>query len=147
MGLAAVLGVAGYVLTNVATRLGSQTGMGETAVGIVLTSVVTSLPELVTSIAAVRRGALQLAVGGIIGGNAFDCLFAGAADVAYRDGSIYHAVSGSTLLWIALSVLMTGVLLLGLIRREKNGVGNIGFESAALIVLYGFGIATAVFAA
>ena len=70
----------------------------------------------------------------------------GAADLAYRDGSIYHAVPEQTLLWMALSILMTGVLLLGLIRREKNGVGNIGFESAALIVLYGFGIATAVFA-
>ncbi len=145
VGLAAVLGVAGYVLTSVATRLGSQTGMGETAVGIVLTSVVTSLPELVTSIAAVRRGALQLAVGGIIGGNAFDCLFAGAADVAYRDGSIYHAVSGSTLLWIALSVLMTGVLLLGLIRREKSGLGNVGFESASIAGLYVLGVALSLF--
>ncbi len=140
IGLAAVLGVTGYILTNIASRLGHQTGMGETAVGIVLTSVVTSLPELVTSIAAVRRGALQLAVGGIIGGNAFDCLFAGAADVAYRDGSIYHAVSDPTLLWVALSVLMTGVLLLGLIRREKRGLGNVGFESASIAALYVLGV-------
>ena len=84
-------------------------------------------------------------MGGIIGGNAFDCLFAGAADVAYRDGSIYHAVSGSTLLWIALSVLMTGVLLLGLIRREKNGVGNVGFESASIAALYALGVALSLF--
>ncbi|RJS94266.1 sodium:calcium antiporter [Salinisphaera sp. Q1T1-3] len=137
---AGLLGVSGFTLTNVATRLGTQTGLGETAVGIVLTSVVTSLPELVTSIAAVRRGALQLAVGGIIGGNAFDCLFAGAADVSYRPGSIYHAVGSDTLLWVALSVLMTGVLLLGLIRREKSGVGNIGFESAAIAALYALGV-------
>ena len=79
--------------------------------------------------------------------NVFDVLFLSAADVAYRDGSIYHAIPEQTLLWMGLSILMTGVLLLGLIRREKNGVGNIGFESAALIVLYGFGIANAVFAA
>jgi cation:H+ antiporter len=43
--------------------------------------------ELVTTIAAVRRGALQLAVGGIIGGNTFDTLFLTAADVSYREGS------------------------------------------------------------
>jgi cation:H+ antiporter len=91
-------------------------------------------------VAAVRRGALQLAVGGIIGGNAFDCLFAGAADVAYRGGSIYHAIPDQTLLWMALSLLMTGVLLLGLIRREKKGIGNIGFESATIAVLYAAGI-------
>jgi Ca2+/Na+ antiporter len=46
--------------------------------------VVTSLPELVTTLAAVRRGALQLAVGGIIGGNTFDTLFLTISDVGYR---------------------------------------------------------------
>ena len=51
-----------------------------------MTAVATSLPELVTTLAAVRRGAAQLAVGGIIGGNAFDVLFLSASDVAYRDG-------------------------------------------------------------
>ena len=138
--LAAILGLTGYVLEGVASRLGNATGMSDTAVGVVLTAISTSLPELVTSIAAVRRGALQLAVGGIIGGNAFDCLFAASSDIAYRDGSIYHAVSGDTLLWVALSVAMTAVLLLGLIRRQKQGIGNIGFESATLFGLYGSGI-------
>ena len=138
--LAAILGLTGYVLEGVASRLGNATGMSDTAVGVVLTAISTSLPELVTSIAAVRRGALQLAVGGIIGGNAFDCLFAATSDIAYRDGSIYHAVSGDTLLWVALSVAMTAVLLLGLIRRQKQGIGNIGFESATLFGLYGAGI-------
>ena len=102
---------------------------------------VTSLPELVTSVAAVRRGALTLAVGGIIGGNAFDTLFVAASDIAYRDGSIYHHVSNSVLLWVALSILMTGVLLMGLLRREKHGLGKIGFESVTLIGLYFAGVA------
>lgn len=142
--LAALLGLSGFVLETVASRLGEQTGLGATAVGVVLTAICTSLPELVTSVAAVRRGALQLAVGGIIGGNAFDCLFAGAADLAYRGGSIYHAIPDQTLLWMALSLLMTGVLLLGLIRREKKGLGNIGFESAMIAVLYAAGIGLSV---
>jgi cation:H+ antiporter len=142
--LAALLGLSGFVLETVASRLGEQTGLGATAVGVVLTAICTSLPELVTSVAAVRRGALQLAVGGIIGGNAFDCLFAGAADLAYRGGSIYHAIPDQTLLWMALSLLMTGVLLLGLIRREKKGLGNIGFESATIAVLYAAGIGLSV---
>ena len=145
--LAALLGLSGFVLETVASRLGEQTGLGATAVGVVLTAICTSLPELVTSVAAVRRGALQLAVGGIIGGNAFDCLFAGAADLAYRGGSIYHAIPDQTLLWMALSLLMTGVLLLGLIRREKKGLGNIGFESATIAVLYAAGIGLSVAAA
>lgn len=39
--------------------------------------------------AAVRRGALTLAVGDILGGNCFDVLFISGSDVAYREGSIY----------------------------------------------------------
>ncbi|WP_166255772.1 hypothetical protein [Marinobacter salicampi] len=106
-----------------------------------LTATSTSLPELVTSVAAVRRGALTLAVGGIIGGNAFDTLFTAASDVAYREGSIYHAVSDATIIWITLSLLMTSTLMMGLIRRQEQGVARIGTESAAVIVLYGLGVA------
>jgi cation:H+ antiporter len=40
-----------------------------------ITSTCTSIPELVTAVAAVRQGSLTLAVGGIVGGNAFDTLF------------------------------------------------------------------------
>jgi len=139
--LAVAMGVSGWLLQGAATVISAETGLGQAVIGVLLTSVVTSLPELVTTVAAVRRGALTLAVSGIIGGNAFDTLFAAASDVAYREGSIYHAVSHEVLLWVALSALMTGVLLLGLIRREKHGPGRIGFESVALIVLYFSGVA------
>lgn len=139
IGLALLLGITGFVVEGAASVVGNATGLSATAVGVLLTAVCTSLPELVTSIAAVRRGALQLAIGGIIGGNAFDCLFAGASDIAYRHGSIYHNISHATLLWIALSLLMTGVLLLGLVRREEKGMSNIGFESVILIAIYIFG--------
>ena len=139
--MAAILGVSGWLLEASATEIAARTWLSEAAVGVLLTAVVTSLPELVTSVAAVRRGALTLAVSGIIGGNAFDTLFVAASDIAYREGSIYHQISGSVLLWVALSILMTGVLLMGLLRREKHGLGRIGFESVTLIGLYFAGVA------
>jgi len=105
-------------------------------VGELFTAISTSLPELVTSIAAVRQGALTLAVGDIIGGNSFDVLFIAFADMAYRQGSIYHALTQSQSFIIALTILMTGILLLGLLRREKHGIGNIGFESFSILLLY-----------
>ncbi len=37
---------------------------------------------------------------------------------------------------IATTILMVGVLLLGLLRREKIGPGGIGFESVTILVLY-----------
>ncbi len=143
-GLAAVVGGTGYVLAQTGVAITKSTGLSETLVGALMTAVATSLPELVTTIAAVRRGALTLAVGGIIGGNTFDVLFLVFADVAYRPGSIYHAIQPSTVFWIALSMFMTGTLLLGMLRREKQGVAGIGFESAAILVIYLFGVAVAV---
>ena len=142
--LAAVIGITGWVLEQSATIIAAGTGLGQALVGTLFTAVATSLPELVTTIAAVRRGALTLAVAGIIGGNAFDTLFAAFSDVAYFGGSIYHAVSDSVVIWTALGVLMAAFLLMGLIRREERGPGRIGFESVFLFALYGFGVATVV---
>ncbi|WP_301835292.1 sodium:calcium antiporter [Pseudidiomarina terrestris] len=135
-----VLGMAGYLLESAATVIASRTGMTQTVVGILLTAISTSTPELVTSIAAVRRGALTLAVGGIIGGNAFDTLFTAASDIAYREGSIYHTITDSTLMWVCLTLLMTAILMMGLLRRERKGPAGIGLESVLIIVLYFFGV-------
>ncbi len=134
--LSLLLGVAGFVVARTGVQIAEQTGISATIVGGLLTAIATSLPELVTTIAAVRRGALTLAVGGVIGGNAFDTLFVAFSDFAYRDGSIYHAITNQQVFIIALTILMTGILLLGLLRREKQGIGNIGFESFLTLALY-----------
>jgi cation:H+ antiporter len=142
--LAAIVGVAGWIVGVSGIALVGLTGLSETLVGSLFTAVATSLPELVTTVAAVRQGALTLAVGGIIGGNTFDVLFLVFADVAYRQGSIYHAMSEQPLFIISLTILLTAFLLLGLIRRERSGVANIGFESMALLLCYLGGMATLV---
>ena len=106
----------------------------------------TSLPELITSVAAVRRGVLTLAVSGVIGGNCFDTLFAAVADVAYRDGSLYHAATAQSsreVMLLAVSVVMTGVLLMGLLGRQKNGPARIGWESCVVLLLYAGALALA----
>ncbi len=38
-------------------------------------------------------------------------------------------------------MLMAAVLLLGLLRREKHGFANIGFESVLLVLIYAAGVA------
>ncbi|MEQ8818806.1 MAG: sodium:calcium antiporter [Sumerlaeia bacterium] len=139
LAVGALTALCGWAVARTGITLSEKTGLSETVVGALFTAVATSTPELITAIAAVRQGALTLAVSNIIGGNAFDVLFAGAADVAYRDGSIYHAIADQERFLIALTVVMTAVLILGLMRREKSGVGNIGFEGALLIGLYAGG--------
>jgi cation:H+ antiporter len=142
IGYAAIVALAGWGLAQLAIPLGDKTGLSHSIVGGVFTAVSTSVPELVVAITAVRMGAPNLAVGDIIGGNAFDTLFIAASDLAYREGSIYAAISSAEQFWLANSMLMTCVLIMGLIYRERHGLGNIGLESVILLMLYFGGIAT-----
>ncbi len=139
--LVALLGAAGWVVAQAGAALSLRFGLSQTVVGALMTAVVTSLPELVTTIAAVRRGAMQLAVGGIIGGNTFDTLFLSLSDIAYRDGSIYHAVGRGEYFWLAIGMLMTAILMAGLILRQREGPFKIGFESLAMLIVYAGAVA------
>jgi len=135
-GLMLVMAAAGWVLSRTAETMIDRFSLSQSLIGALMTAVLTSLPELVTTLAAVRRGALQLAVGGIIGGNMFDTLFLVVGDAAYRDGSIYHAVTPGDVFWLGTGLTMTAVLLLGLVLRQKTGPGGIGWESVTMLGLY-----------
>lgn len=139
--LVALMGLSGYAISQLGSAAAQRFDLASGLVGSLLTAVVTSLPELVTTLTAIRRGALQLAVGGIIGGNTFDTLFLVASDVAYRDGSLFHAAAQTDRYWMATGLLMTAVLLAGLILRQRRGPGRIGFESVALVLIYGVAVA------
>lgn len=135
---AGLMGVSGALVAEVGQNLVEETGMPEAIVGGLFMALATSLPELVTSIAAVRRGALTLAVSDIVGGNFFDVLFIAAADIAFLGGSIFHAggVGMREIFLTSFTILLNVVLLSGLIYRQKSGPGNIGFESLTMLLLY-----------
>ncbi|MCK0167199.1 sodium:calcium antiporter [Jannaschia sp. S6380] len=136
-GLMALMGAAGWIVAQAGGQMTDRLGLSASLVGALLTAVATSLPELVTTLAAVRRRALQLAVGGIVGGNTFDTLFLAISDAGYRDGSLYHAVSSQDLFWLGIGLVMTVILLMGQILRQKDGPAGIGLESVALLTVYG----------
>ncbi|EIE50747.1 cation transporter [Salipiger aestuarii] len=144
--LVAVMGLSGWVISQVAGEFITRFDLSSSLVGALMTAVITSLPELVTTLVAVRLGALQLAVGGIIGGNTFDTLFLVFSDVAYRDGSIFQAASDADLYWLATGMLMTAILLGGLILRQREGPASIGIESVLLIAVYACAVAVALLA-
>ncbi len=136
LGLALMTGATGFLLGRAALTLIARTGVDGTVFGVIVTGFATSLPELVTTIAAVRQGALTLAVSGIVGGNAFDVLFLSVSDVFYRDGSIFHAMEPKHLFLLATGIVMTAVLVLGLMRRERHGPLGIGLEGLLTLALY-----------
>lgn len=133
---AAFVALAGWILARAGPSLSRHTGLSETVVGGFFTGLASSLPELITAVTAVRLGALTLAVGDVLGGNAFDTLILGISVMAHRQGSIYAALSRHQLFLLGLTTLLTGILLLGLLYREKHGIANIVLESLLVITLY-----------
>jgi cation:H+ antiporter len=139
--LALAVGVTGWVIGSAGLSIAAGTGLSGSLVGAGFTSIITSLPELVTVLAAVRIGALTLAVGDIVGGNTFDVLFIAAADVAFRGGSVYHAADRQAIFLMAVTVVLTATLAAGMIGRERR---HIGFEGVAILGFYVLGLASIV---
>jgi cation:H+ antiporter len=133
---AIVVAIAGFMVAKTGITIADKTGLSESLVGVLLTAIATSFPELIVSISAVRRGALTLSVGNIIGGNSFDVLFIAFADIAYGKGSILHAITQNQVFIMGLTMLMTSTLIMGLLHREREGFGKIGWESLLIIILY-----------
>lgn len=136
---AVIIAICGYVVAQAGIGLSTKTGLSSSFIGALFTSIATSLPELVVTVTAVRQGALTLAVGNILGGNSFDILMVPLADIFYQDGSILHNSGSESTVIMVLACFITSVLILGLIDREKRGVGNIGWESVTVLITFVIG--------
>lgn len=135
-GTSLVILGAGVVIARVAEALAEQTGLGSSFVGATLLAIAGSLPELSTTIAAVRLGSYAMAVANIFGGNAMDVTLVFVADIFYREGPILQAVDPSSTFLAATSIVLTCVYLVGLIERRKRVVWRLGLDSAIVLPLY-----------
>jgi cation:H+ antiporter len=133
--------VCGWLVTKASEAVAEQTGLGATFVGVTLLAITTSLPELSTTIQAARLGAYAMAVSNIFGSNAMDTAMLFIADVAYRKGPILRDANVSTHFAAALGILLTCVYLFGLLERENRSVARLGWDSAAVALLYIAGLA------
>lgn len=136
---AAITAVAGYFIGQTSIAIVSFTGVDDTLFGTTFTAIANSLPELVTAIAAVRIGAVNLAVGDIIGGNAFEVLFLALSDFV-SPTNIYAEMKPQDQATALFAMLMVSIVLLGMMKREKVGILNIGFEGVLIFVLYGLSV-------
>ncbi len=139
---ATVLAASGFALAWAGSSIAERTALSATSVGVLLTAVSTSTPELVTAVSAARSGAIGLAAGDIIGGNVFDTLFVAAADLV-GPGSIFEQAGESALLLAGLAMLLNALLLAGLVR-QGSGTRNVDFESLAIAGIWCLGVAALV---
>jgi cation:H+ antiporter len=98
---------AGWVLARTGDALSEQTGLGASFIGVALVAASTSLPEVSTSLGAVRRGNHQMAVSNILGTNCLEVALFFLADAVYRGGPILAALDRSAPFAAALGMVVT----------------------------------------
>ncbi len=120
-----------------AEALAAEAGMTESFVGTLLVGFTTSFPEIAASIAAVRLGALDLAVGNIFGSNAFNMAILLAMDIAYTPGPVLAVASQDHVQTAMFAIAAVGLGLLGILARRGQRFSALRIESIALVLAYG----------
>lgn len=123
-------------LVRSANEIAVITGLGTTFVGTALVATVTSLPELVATIAAVRIGASDMAIGNLFGSNLFNMFALGLADVFFTQGRFLAAIDPAFLMVGLLGLVMTGMGLVGNLARLERRFLFIEIDALLLILTY-----------
>lgn len=139
-GAAAIILVASPALAWSAKQLAQVTGLGSTFIGTWLLGLSTSLPELATSLAAVRIGAFDLAVGTLFGSNSFNMVIFAVLDLASPAGSIFSGLSRAHAISGTLAVVLMGLGLASILYRAERRFVMLEPDSALMILVYLFSI-------
>jgi len=122
-GLAAlVVLAAGVWLSSLAEQLALAAGWNRSFVGTLFMAAVTTLPEVAVTLSALRLGALDMAIGNLLGSNLFNVAILAIDDAAYvrrallADASPAHAGTAMA------AVVMTGLVIVGLVVRPHGRV-------------------------
>jgi cation:H+ antiporter len=134
---ASVVAGAGIWLPFVATDLAHAMGWNKSFVGSLFVAMATSLPELAVTLSALRMGALDMAIGNLLGSNLFNVLIIAIDDLFYRPGALLAAVSPVHSVTVGSAITMTGLAMVGLFFRPGGRVLRaISWVSLGLIAMY-----------
>ncbi len=135
-GAVAMIVGCGMAIVWLSEALAVQTGLGTSFIGVTILATATSLPELSTTIAAVRLGAYTMAISNIFGSNLILVALVLPADILYRPGLLLAEMDRSVTFALTAGLVATGVYVAGLLLRNKLRVLGMGIDSAIVLVLY-----------
>lgn len=134
---AASIFIAAPYLSEAAGEIASLTGLGNGFIGTTLVAFTTSLPELVSTIASVRMGAYDLALGNIFGSNAFNVLLLLPLDFI-NAGSLFAAVSIEHVFTAMATIGITSIAVMGQlyqIEKRKSFIEPDAFAVISLVLI------------
>jgi cation:H+ antiporter len=136
---ASVVVVAGSWLPFIGQDIAETMGWKTTFVGTLFIAGATSVPELVVTVSALRLGAVDMAIGNLLGSNLFDILILAADDLAYFKGPLLGAVSPAHAITALAAVIMSGIFIVAMLYKPETRLrGTIGWVSLSLLVVYLF---------
>ena len=128
LGLAILIG-GGRLLVTGAIDLARIAGLSETLIGLTIVAVGTSLPELVTSLIAARKGEAEVAFGNVVGSNIYNILGIGGATMLLAPGSV-----PGNLLPIDIGLMIASAAVILVLAATTRRVGRL--SGAALMATY-----------
>lgn len=129
LGLACIV-LGGQLAVNGATGIARMFGLSETLIGLTIVAIGTSLPELVTSIVAARKGQNEIAMGNVIGSNLFNILLILGVSAVITPIPVQATSITDCLFLIAISVVFY-------LPARKGKLGRLpGAVMAAVYVAY-----------
>jgi cation:H+ antiporter len=128
---------AGIWLPFVSADLADAMHWNRSFMGTLFVAGVTSLPEVVVTVAALRMGALDMAIANLLGSNLFNILILAIDDLFFLDGPLLSHVSPAHAVSAASSLIMTGIVVVGLLYRPAARLfRTVGWASLGLFIVY-----------
>ena len=108
IGGGAAIAVGGKMVVEGASDIARAFGMSDNLIGMTIVALGTSLPELVTSIVAARKGEVDMALGNVVGSNIFNILFVLgiAATISPIAFTMQNTIDTAVLIAMSLFVLL-----------------------------------------
>lgn len=124
------------VLVNASIGIADLLGLGAGFAGMVLLSFVTSAPELLAAVAAVRLGNLDLAVGNLLGSSVFNMFGLALADFFLLEGPFLSLIDPNFALVGLLVILLINMGLIANLARSERRILFIEIDAIAILVVY-----------
>jgi cation:H+ antiporter len=117
--------------------IAESTGIAQTFLGAALLAVTTSLPELIASIASVRIGAYDMAVGNLFGSNVANMSVLLFADIAYTQGPMLAAVSQTQIVSALGAILLMSIAVAAIVgESERTRFRRLEPDAIVLLLTY-----------
>jgi cation:H+ antiporter len=134
-----VVVAAGIWLPFIGAQLAQAMGWHKTFVGTLFVAFATSVPEVAVTLSALRLGALDMAIGNLLGSNLFDIVIVAIDDLFFLEGPILAHVSPLHVVSAVSAMMMNGVAIVGLLYRSPTRIlRTVGWVSLFLLVIYLF---------